>query len=415
MRAQSFAMIIVLCLAILLVDVLSFYWLQSITSLLASGFLRNIIYILFWTFTLGLISAILVLRVRLQYLHPKQKQLFISSLFGLTVSSFIPKLIFVVVISILYFSNYFFSEKESRLVIPLVGLAAGFVPFFVVVYGIFKTLYRFKVHRIQLHFRHLPQSFDGLRIVHISDLHLGSFNSRYQILERAVEQINKLNPDLILFTGDLVNNYAWELKGWSSVLNKLSARQGKFSVLGNHDYGDYSKWKCAKDKRSNFESIKYFHKKIGFRLLLNEAVTLKSESDELAILGVENWGMPPFKQYGDLSSTLERVSHIPFKILLSHDPSHWAEEVLENTDIALTLSGHTHGMQAGVKIRKKQWSPIKYRYKHWAGLYGSGDQYLYVNRGLGWLGFPGRIGIRPEITFIEFGKDRPLGKPADGL
>lgn len=401
MRSFSNFTIFLLCLSILVIDILAFYWLQSITQLINMPKIRLGIHLVFWFFTIGLITAIVILKIRLDNIHPQRKHLLITSLYGLTVSSFIPKIIFVIIISFLFFSNYMLSEKESLLVIPVIGLLAGFLPFFVIIYAIFKALYRFKVHHLHLKTPTLPDAFDGLRVVQISDLHLGSFNFRYHILERAVKIINHLEPDLIVFTGDLVNNFAWELKGWSEVLEKLRAKEGKFAVLGNHDYGDYSSWETPELKKSNFESIKYFYKKIGFYLLLNESVVIKKEEAEIAVLGVENWGVPPFKQYGDLEKSLENVKSIPFKILLSHDPTHWPEEVISHTNIYLTLSGHTHGMQAGVKLKNKQWSPIKYKYKHWAGLHQEGDQHLNVNRGLGWLGFPGRLGMRPEITCID--------------
>ncbi|WAC03964.1 metallophosphoesterase [Lacinutrix neustonica] len=205
----------------------------------------------------------------------------------------------------------------------------------------------------------------------------------------------------MFFTGDLVNNYAWELKGWKKTFNGLFAEKGKYAVLGNHDYGDYSEWNTVEEKKANFETIKAFYKAIGFKLLLNEAEIIEKSGEYLALIGVENWGSPPFKQYGDLKKAMAEVSRIPFKILLSHDPSHWKEEVINTTNISLTLSGHTHGMQAGFEYKKLQWSPIKYKYKEWAGLYKENNQYLYVNRGLGWLGFPGRLGMRPEITCIE--------------
>jgi predicted MPP superfamily phosphohydrolase len=271
-------------------------------------------------------------------------------------------------------------------------------------YAIFGAVYRFKLHQVAIKCERLPESFDGLKIVHISDLHLGSFGFRYHILERAIDIINNLNPDLILFTGDLVNNYGWELRGWAPVLEKLKAKKGKFSVLGNHDYGDYSNWETEAKKIENFESIKNFYKAIGFKLLCNEAVKLNVRKDTLAIVGVENWGKPPLKQYGDLDKALHSVHEIPFKLLLTHDPSHWDAEVVDKTDIALTFSGHTHGMQAGFIIGNKQWSPIQLKYKQWAGLYQKNQQHLYVTRGLGWLGFPGRIGMRPEITSIELVK-----------
>ena len=401
MRKFSNLSIFLLCLAILIIDLLAFYWLNSITQLINMPKLRLIIHILFWFFTIGLITAIGILKARLDNIHPQRKHLLITSLYGLTVSSFIPKIIFVIIISILYFSNYVLSEKESLLVIPIIGLLAGFLPFFVIVYAIFKALYRFKVHHVEFKTATLPSTFRGLRVVHISDLHLGSFNFRYHILERAVKLINHLEPDIIVFTGDLVNNFAWELKGWAEVMDKLKSKNGKFAVLGNHDYGDYSTWASPELKKSNFESIKYFYKKIDFTLLLNQGTSITIDEVEIGIIGVENWGMPPFKQYGDLAKGLKPVHDLPFKILLSHDPTHWPEEVIGHTDIVLTLSGHTHGMQAGVNLKNKQWSPIKYKYKHWAGLHQEGEQFLNVNRGLGWLGFPGRLGMRPEITCID--------------
>ncbi|NEW79701.1 MAG: metallophosphoesterase [Gelidibacter sp.] len=401
MRSYSFFTIMLLCLVILLVDTLAFYWLQSITQFISSTFLQNVIFVVFWTFTIGLVASIILLKSRLDTMHPYRKQLLVTSLYGITVASFIPKLIFVIVISILYFTNYVIYEEESLIVIPMIGLFSGFLPFFVILYSVFRSLYRFKVHRIKINFEEMPANFVGLRIVHISDLHLGSFKSRHHILDRAVKIINHLEPDFIFFTGDLVNNHAWEMKGWQTVLKKMNAKMGKYAVLGNHDYGDYSEWKNANAKLSNFESIKYFYKKIDFKLLLNEAVIIEKEGQKLAIVGVENWGNPPFKQYGDLQKALMNVAEIPFKILLSHDPSHWNEEVTEKTNIAITLSGHTHGMQAGINIKSKNWSPIQYKYKQWVGLYKHFNQYLYVNRGLGWMGFPGRLGMRPEITLIE--------------
>lgn len=401
MRSYSLFTIVLLCLVILLIDIAAFYWLQSITQDIASPILIITINVLFSVFTIGLILSIIILKVKLDDINPRRKQLLISSLYGLSILSFIPKLIFVIIIYIFYFINYVFPETESLFIITLIGLFSGFLPFFVILYGVFRTLYRFKIHRVELNFKALPKPFNGLSIVHISDLHLGSFNYRYHILDRAIKSINLLKPDYIFFTGDLVNNHAWELKGWASVLKQLAAKKGKFAVLGNHDYGDYSQWKTNKAKQDNFNSITYFFKKIDFKLLLNEAECIEIGNEKITIIGVENWGKSPFKQYGNLQKAMSHVNNIPFKILLSHDPTHWSEEVIKKTNIALTLSGHTHGMQAGFQYRKLKWSPIKYIYKHWAGLYNHNNQYLYVNRGLGWLGFPGRLGMRPEITLIE--------------
>ena len=355
---------------------------------------------MFWVFTVGLISSIIVLKITLDDINPKRKQRFISSMYGLVVSSFIPKIIFIIFISLLYFSNHIFSETQSVIIVPLVGLLSGFLPFFVILYGVFHARFRFKTHYINIRLDNLPSVFNELRIVHISDSHLGSFNQGYHIMERAIKKINQLQPDYIFFTGDLVNNYAWELIGWERVFKKMIAKHGKYAVLGNHDYGDYSQWETTAAKQENFDSIKQFYKKIDFKLLLNESVIIEKDNEHMAIVGVENWGNLPFKKYGNLKKAMKCIMAIPFKILLSHDPTHWSEEVVERTDITLTLSGHTHGMQAGFQYKNLKWSPIKYKHKHWAGLYKYKNQCLYVNRGLGWLGFPGRIGMRPEITSI---------------
>lgn len=401
MRSYSLFTIFLLCLAILLIDILAFFGLQSITQLISSLNFKIIINSFFWIFSIGLIVSILILKIRLNDINPLKKHLVISSFYGLAISSFIPKLIFVVVIATLYFTNYIFSETESLVLVPIIGLLSGFLPFFVIVYSIFKAAYKFKVYHHNITFKNFPESFNKLRIVQLSDIHLGNFNYRYHILERAIEKINHLQPDYIVITGDLVNNHAWELRGWEKVFNTLKAKKGKYSILGNHDYGDYTQWNSVTAKQDNFNAIKQFYKTINFKLLLNEADIISNNDDEIAIIGVENWGKPPFKQYGNLNMALKKVETIPFKILLSHDPSHWNEEVVDKTDIALTLSGHTHGMQIGFKYKNTEWSPIKYKYEHWAGLYKKEAQHLYVNRGLGWVGFPGRLGMRPEITLIE--------------
>ena len=401
MKTYSLFTILLLCSAIACIDILAFYWLQSITIVIVSSFLKTSINVLFWLFTFGLVTAIILLKIQLDNMDPKRKHILVSSIYGLAVSSFIPKLIFVVIISILYVANYMFSETESLIIVPIVGLLSGFIPFFIIVYGIFKLAYRFKVYHHKVKFQNLPKAFNGLKIVQLSDIHLGSFNYRYHILDSVIEKINHLKPDYIFVTGDLVNNYAWELRGWNNVFNNLKATHGKYAILGNHDYGDYSEWATDKAKQHNFDEIKQFYKLIDFKLLLNTSVTLSQKDQEIALIGVENWGKPPFKQYGNLEMALHPVKDVSFKILLSHDPTHWTEEILKHTDIDLTLSGHTHGMQAGFERKNFQWSPIKYKYKHWAGLYKQNQQYLYVNRGLGWLGFPGRLGMRPEITCLE--------------
>ncbi len=401
MRSYPVYTFVLLCVVLLVVDIFAFYWLQTITALTHSPATVRIINAFFWLFTVGLISAIMIMRLRLKKMEPQRRQILISSLYGLTVLSFVPKLFFVIAISIIHYTDNALALDHALYWVPLLGLVAGLLPFFALCYAIFRSLYRFKVHRHKMVSPLLPESFEGLRIVHISDTHLGSFNYRFHIFDRAVTIINELKPDLILFTGDLVNNYAAELEGWQETFSQLQAGTGKYAVLGNHDYGDYSEWPSAAEKQKNFDAIKNFHRSIGFQLLLNESVIVSRGQQSIAIVGVENWGNPPFKQYGDIGKSLTGVQDVRFKILMSHDPTHWPMEIVGQTDISLTLSGHTHGMQAGFNFRNKKWSPIKYKYKHWAGLYQEGDQHLHVNRGLGWLGFPGRVGMRPEITLIE--------------
>ena len=400
MKSYPLSVIILLCLAILLVDAITFYWLQSVLEMLPVDFYKHLINGLFVFFSIGLVTAIIVLKTRLDYVDVKRKQVLISSLYGLTVSSFVPKIIFVIFITIFSLTNRVFSDTESLWLVPIFGIIAGFLPFFAIAYAVFKAVYHFKTYHITVCHENLPAAFEGLRVVHISDLHLGSLNYRYTVLDRAIRIINNLKPDVVCFTGDLVNNYAWELKGWEDCFLKLSPEIKKYAVLGNHDYGDYSQWNSDTEKQANFEELKHFYDKIHFKLLLNEWDVISKHNENLYIVGVENWGIPPFKQYGDLDKSMTDLKETDFKLLLSHDPTHWSEEVVAHTNIALTLAGHTHGMQAGLRIRNKTWSPIKYKYKHWAGLYKETDQYLYVNRGLGWLGFPGRLGMRPEITVL---------------
>ncbi|WP_299778600.1 metallophosphoesterase [uncultured Formosa sp.] len=400
MKSYPLSVIILLCVAILLVDAITFYWLQSVLQWIEADVYKHLINGLFVFFSFGLVTAIIVLKIRLDHIDVKRKQLLISSLYGLTVSSFVPKIMFVVFITILSVTNRMFTSILPLWLIPVLGVIAGVLPFGAIVYAVFKAVYHFKIYHIAVQHEDLPKSFEGLRVVHISDLHLGSLNYRYKVLDRVINIINKLKPDVLCFTGDLVNNYAWELNGWETCFLKLSPDIKKYAILGNHDYGDYSLWKNEADKQDNLEQLKQFYTTIHFKLLLNASDIISKNNEHLHIIGVENWGLPPFKQYGDLKQSLSGLKPTDFKILMSHDPTHWSEEVVKHTNIALTLAGHTHGMQAGLRVKNKAWSPIQYKYKHWAGLYKEAQQYLYVNRGLGWLGFPGRLGMRPEITVL---------------
>lgn len=280
------------------------------------------------------------------------------------------------------------------------GLAA--IPFASILYSIFKGKYNYKVWKYTLYFDNLPKAFDGYRITQISDIHCGSFDN-YEKIRYGVDLINSQKSDVILFTGDLVNNLANEVHNWKSLFATLQAPDGVFSIMGNHDYGDYSSWETPEAKRQNLEHLFQLQKQMGWQLLLNEHCYLERDGEKIALIGVENWGHGRFSKYGDLNKAMEGVNTEDFKILMSHDPTHWQEVVLpENKDIQLTLSGHTHGMQCGIEIPGwLKWSPSQYIYKYWGGMYEEGGKYLNVNRGFGYHAFPGRLGVWPEITVIE--------------
>lgn len=287
-----------------------------------------------------------------------------------------------------------------------VAMAVGSIPFFLLVYGALRNPYRYKVFREKVGIKNLPEALAGLRIVQISDIHSGSFTQKEPV-KKAIQMINELQADLVFFTGDLVNSLAEEMTPFMDVFDKIEARIGVFSILGNHDYGDYYHWESIEAKRDNFRQLLDTHKQLGWDLMLNENRILQINGEKIAIIGVENYSANArFHKYGDLAKAYEGVEGTSLKLLLSHDPSHWEHEVVKRfQDIDITFSGHTHGMQFGIEIPGwLRWSPIKYIYQQWAGLYQIGEQFLYVNRGLGFLGYPGRVGILPEITVLELEK-----------
>ncbi len=272
-------------------------------------------------------------------------------------------------------------------------------------YGI-RNRYNYHVRKIKLNLASLPAAFKGLKIVQISDIHTGSFDN-HSAVARGIQRAMDQKADIILFTGDLVNNHADEVdEKYQEIFSRLKAPMGVYSTLGNHDYGDYVQWDSPQAKVANLDKLKGIHASMGWRLLMNEHVVLERGTDKIALVGIENWSAKAnFPKYGDMSKAYEglREKNIPFKILLSHDPSHWHGQVLqEYKDVNLMLSGHTHGMQFGVDSKWFKWSPVQYMYNEWAGLYTEGEQNLYVNRGFGFLGYPGRLGILPEITVFEF-------------
>ena len=271
-------------------------------------------------------------------------------------------------------------------------------------YGI-RNRYNYRVRKIKLKSASIPGSFKGLKIVQISDIHTGSFDD-YSAVARGIQRVMDQKPDLIFFTGDLVNNQSDEVDAkYQEIYSRLKAPLGVFSTLGNHDYGDYVQWPTPEAKIANLDMLKAIHASMGWRLMMNEHTVLERGNDKIAIIGIENWSAKAnFPKYGDMRKAYDglKEKNVPYKILLSHDPSHWHAQVLpEYGDVNLTLSGHTHGMQFGVDSKWFKWSPVQYMYKEWAGLYTEGEQNLYVNRGFGFLGYPGRLGVLPEITVFE--------------
>lgn len=271
-------------------------------------------------------------------------------------------------------------------------------------YGIISGAHDYRIRRIRIPMKNLPKAFDGIKIAQLSDIHSGSFFNKTAV-KGGIEMLMKEKPDIAFFTGDLVNDRALEVKDYINIFDKVKAPLGVHSVLGNHDYGDYFQWPNIDAKRNNLADLHRAHKLLGWNLMLDENRAIRVDGDEIGLIGIQNWGAGNFAKYGNLEKAYQNTDQFPVKILLSHDPSHWEAQVLPKyKDIDLALAGHTHGMQFGVEIGKVKWSPVQYRYKQWAGLYTENDQHLYVNRGFGYLGYPGRVGILPEITIIELVK-----------
>jgi predicted MPP superfamily phosphohydrolase len=401
---------------ILIVGIADYYAFQALRTITKS----NWWYALYWVFTLAVIGNFVY-----QFYGFNRSNGFSQSnslAVGFLIAMVVPKLVLIAVMFTedvfrvpqgLY--SYFMQDSGTangvkhfpsrRKFISQIGLGLAAIPFASILYGMYKGKYNFKVLTYVLHFEDLPDAFDGYRLTQISDVHSGSFDNIEKV-RYAIDLINKQQSDVILFTGDMVNNKATELEPYVSVFKNLKAKDGLYSVLGNHDYGDYIPWNSEAEKRQNLEDLKRLQKDIGFDLLLNENRFIEKGKDRLAIIGVENWGKGGFKKAGDLSRAKQGVDKADFKVLLSHDPSHWdAEVVADDYHYHLTLSGHTHGMQFGIEIPGVfKWSPVKWRYKHWAGIYEQMGQYINVNRGFGYLAFPGRVGIWPEITVIELKK-----------
>jgi predicted MPP superfamily phosphohydrolase len=286
--------------------------------------------------------------------------------------------------------------------IATLGMTLGAIPFVSMVYGVLVGAHDYKVRRVKIALKNLPKSFEGFKILQLSDIHSGSFTNP-SLVQKGIDMAIAQKADVVFFTGDLVNNVADEVGEYQKIFSKLSAPMGVYSVLGNHDYGDYVEWPTASVKRDNLDKLIGIHKAMGWDILMNEHRILKRGDDKIAVLGIENWGAKGrFPKYGKMEEAVKDLEPVSVKLLLSHDPSHWDAQVIpEYSDVDVMFAGHTHGMQFGVEIAGIKWSPVKYMYEQWGGLYQKGMQYLYVNRGFGYIGFPGRIGMPPEITVVE--------------
>lgn len=307
----------------------------------------------------------------------------------------------------LFVSGGTFHWASRRKFVSTIAIGVAAIPFVSLLYGMYQGKYNFRTIKHSLGFKDLPDEFDGYRITHISDIHSGSFSDKKEI-QGAIDMINEQESDVVMFTGDLVNNMADEMDAWKEVFGAIEAKDGVFSIFGNHDYGDYHNWPSEAAKTENLEQLKKVHKEMGWDLLLNEHRFIEKNGKRIAVVGVENWGTGGFIKKGDIDIASKGLTKNDFKVLMSHDPSYWKERIkTDKKNYQLTLSGHTHGMQFGVEIPGWfKWSPIQYRYKYWAGIYKEFDKYINVNRGLGYLGYPGRVGIWPEITVIELKKEK---------
>ena len=404
--------LILVCLAI--GEIFSFRALQFLTKNKSktSKVITQLVYWL-WTLTIGALIIYAIVSSE-QFSNPaKMNVAFV--IIGLFLANFAFKTIFGGIHFMNELAAWFanlFSRKQREVsngkpmsrskFISLSGLALAAIPFSGLLYGMFRGRYQFRVIQQSLAIPNLPNSFVGKTIVQLSDMHLGSFPQTTKEIAKAVEQINALQADYIFFTGDMINERAIEAEPWVETIANLQAKEGKFSVLGNHDYGDYyGPWEGKPEKiEANVQHLQSLQEKMGFQLLRNENIKLSIGDSFIRLLGIENWGKGRFSKYGNLEQTLSGVKDEEVQILLSHDPSHWDAQVLGKTAVDVALAGHTHGSQIGVELPGFRWSPVQYRYNRWAGLYQEEKQQLYVNRGFGYIGYAGRIGIWPEITLF---------------
>ena len=407
---MKYFLVLVVIIAIIGINI---YLYRGIKSLLSGNKYKNIFTSAFWIWTAPL--PLLLLAVAFL---PSEYFKGISRSIILTYSIFdivgkIILLIFFLLDDLFHFGSKKFSKKTSndkvdesrKQFLKKTGIAVSLMPIAGFSFGIVSGAHNYKWHKIRVPIPNLPKAFEGIRIGQLSDIHSGSFSDKLAV-QGGIEMFMKEKPDIIFFTGDIVNDQAWEIRDYFDIYKTIQAPLGVYSILGNHDYGDYSNWRSASAKMKNFQGILDAHKNLGWNLLRNENIILKVDNDELAIVGVENWGASArFQKHGDIIKAKQGLEKEHVKLLLSHDPSHWEAQILpDHKDISMMFSGHTHGFQFGIETPFFRWSPAQYLYNQWAGLYEKEGQKIYVNRGFGYIGYPGRIGILPELTLLELVK-----------
>jgi predicted MPP superfamily phosphohydrolase len=399
----------------IIVEIIVYLGLRKHFRSIGNSYLVDYFKIIHWAIPIGLLlyffgHLLIVGYPELDY--KKYRSYFV--LFGIFVLFFLPRFVFMISVILQAFLDLFTGKttnhayrvkrkQKQKLIIQKIGIVLSIISFLGVFYGMIWGKKDFHIKEVNLQIDNLPESFEGMRILQFSDAHLGSFLNT-ENAKKGLELIAAQDVDLVVFTGDMINNLAYEMEDYVNELKSIEAKYGKYSILGNHDVGDYVQWNDVETKEKHIRLLKNYTRIAGFDLLLNQNIFISNGIDSIALIGVENWGLPPFKQYGDLSKAMQNLKKNDFKILLSHDPSHWRADVLPNSNVALTLSGHTHGMQFGIDCCGIKWSPSKFIYPEWNGLYVEENQFLYVNPGFGFIGFPGRVGIRPQITIFNLYK-----------
>jgi len=406
----------IIVVIMILLDIYVFMAIKSVSHSLSSK-VRTVIFSVYWLVAIVALGGLLLFIFTGPEFLPKRIRTYLfASILAFVFGQLVSSVFFLIddvrrLIQWLAGKAFFRNTEVSQMngdgisrsvFLSWVGLAAGTSLFASLIYG-FSNKYNYKIKHIKLAFDNLPAGFKGMKMVHFSDVHSGSFMNK-KAVEHGVEKIIAQNADLVIFSGDLVNDRATEMKNYMNVFNKIKAPMGVYSTFGNHDYGDYVKWPYeGVSKEQNLINLAEIHRELGWRLMMDEHVELERNGDKIALIGIQNWSAKAhFPRYGNMKKAYAGVESYPFKILISHDPSHWDAQVRpEYSDVDLMLSGHTHGMQFGVEIPGFKWSPVQYIYKEWDGLYEEGKQKLYVNPGFGFIGFPGRVGILAEITVIE--------------